>query len=1067
MSSHHGGSVRSIRPYKSSEQYLYAMKEDLAEWLKDLYNLDITVENFIEVLETGTLLCYHANNVTETAGGFSTEYPDLAKKLWLPKSGVTFNASAQPGTFLARDNVSNFIQWCRKEMVIKDVLMFETEDLVLRKNEKNFILCLLELARRASRFGMSAPVLIQMEEQIEEEIREELELPPVEIPLPKPPSQKKLFDFKNLDQMVQHLVSRCTCPVQFCMVKVSEGKYRVGESSTLIFVRILRNHVMVRVGGGWDTLEHYLDKHDPCRCTSLSHKQISKSGNQQKPIHPTHEIKARLTPRPDNPNKMQTTLIVSRSQSPLPPVDWRTYTSNSNRTYSLSSNSPESAERSATYRSHPAPTDLKRGSAFRGNDRAATPTRRQLFIEDGHPSQQSYPGHDRNNFSSSSTVSHFTGSEDDNSYSSDVFTENHSGRRDMGKSHVPGTKESIMRDLHQTHIHNAYVRAPTEPDNIQPEPRPKTPSRLRAPSPSKYTLYNQQSKISEYQSKKTLDSTARSCSPTKQLSTRCSSPSVQLGTRCSSPSFQLSTRSASPSKQLNARSSSPTKQLSMRSSSPTKQVNVRSSSPTKQLNIRSSSPTKQFSQPIKQELNSVKPMSPFNRPSTPSRAFHDDSEYRGRSRSIGNTLNNPHNQLTSTRSEQSKNVRIGRSTPTIQLNRNGTAVKDHSLGMKTQYKHASSLEASILSDNLGAGYTYRPLPIGPDQEQELYQSLEDEILSNIKVLEEDSDENRNPVNKNNNFTASIASDVAVHDFDMRRKSVSALSSVRNRLKTPDGEVEIPRSGVYTNTKWPTGGGNYDNVITELAKGPVKLNRVDVENWISKIHPKAGIGIDIKEKDLPLQPVESQEKSEIVPEMQKIHTKKLVSDESNSNKIQLPSQRLREQAKQKNVQATNDNQESTASNSHKEDTLEQSKLPQSAKPKRALKKPERVPSIYKLKLRPKIRPRKDNRPEKKPSKIPTPVSYRQGQSKTKTKTSGVQSRNESQSTAVSTEDLDTDEGTWSSELSLSLENSLNTLKKEYFDTNNVETGENNGQEVNGGKEEEGGGEDDDNEEDTWV
>lgn len=25
---------------------------------------------------------------------------------------------------------------------------------------------------------------------------------------------------------------------------------------------------MVRVGGGWDTLEHYLDKHDPCRCSS-------------------------------------------------------------------------------------------------------------------------------------------------------------------------------------------------------------------------------------------------------------------------------------------------------------------------------------------------------------------------------------------------------------------------------------------------------------------------------------------------------------------------------------------------------------------------------------------------------------------------------------------------------------------------------------------------------------------------------------------------------------------------------------------------------------------------------
>ena len=31
-------------------------------------------------------------------------------------------------------------------------------------------------------------------------------------------------------------------------------------------VQILRSHVMVRVGGGWDTLQNYLDKHDPCRC---------------------------------------------------------------------------------------------------------------------------------------------------------------------------------------------------------------------------------------------------------------------------------------------------------------------------------------------------------------------------------------------------------------------------------------------------------------------------------------------------------------------------------------------------------------------------------------------------------------------------------------------------------------------------------------------------------------------------------------------------------------------------------------------------------------------------------
>ena len=27
----------------------------------------------------------------------------------------------------------------------------------------------------------------------------------------------------------------------------------------------MRKHVMVRIGGGWDTFEHYITKHDPCR----------------------------------------------------------------------------------------------------------------------------------------------------------------------------------------------------------------------------------------------------------------------------------------------------------------------------------------------------------------------------------------------------------------------------------------------------------------------------------------------------------------------------------------------------------------------------------------------------------------------------------------------------------------------------------------------------------------------------------------------------------------------------------------------------------------------------------
>ena len=38
-----------------------------------------------------------------------------------------------------------------------------------------------------------------------------------------------------------------------------------GESQKLRLVRILRSTVMVRVGGGWVSLDEFLVKNDPCR----------------------------------------------------------------------------------------------------------------------------------------------------------------------------------------------------------------------------------------------------------------------------------------------------------------------------------------------------------------------------------------------------------------------------------------------------------------------------------------------------------------------------------------------------------------------------------------------------------------------------------------------------------------------------------------------------------------------------------------------------------------------------------------------------------------------------------
>ena len=160
-----GSAAKSVRPFRSSEAYVEAMKEDLAEWLNALYGLGLPSggDGFLTGLATGTTLCQHANAVTEAARAMAAARP---------ARGVAFQAhSVAPGSFMARDNVATFIGWCRAELGVPEVLMFETEDLVLRKNEKSVVLCLLEVARRGARLGLLAPRLVQFEQEIEQELR--------------------------------------------------------------------------------------------------------------------------------------------------------------------------------------------------------------------------------------------------------------------------------------------------------------------------------------------------------------------------------------------------------------------------------------------------------------------------------------------------------------------------------------------------------------------------------------------------------------------------------------------------------------------------------------------------------------------------------------------------------------------------------------------------------------------------------------------------------------------------------------------------------------------------------
>lgn len=239
--------ARPLNSFKSNDGYLYAMKEDLSEWLNNLYSdLSLNVDNFMNELGNGTVLCRHANTVTKMgrniASNFKTDNnnEDINKSIdanvsripkpnnifsrslsggvptsnnkchvsnscsyrnsfnksdtvksttpqsltlpkscsqidWLRTNLINYRKSALPGTFFARDNICQFIVWCRALNII-DCLLFETDDLVLKKNERSFILCLLEIARIGFKVGMSTPMIIQLEQEIDKAIENDAKL---------------------------------------------------------------------------------------------------------------------------------------------------------------------------------------------------------------------------------------------------------------------------------------------------------------------------------------------------------------------------------------------------------------------------------------------------------------------------------------------------------------------------------------------------------------------------------------------------------------------------------------------------------------------------------------------------------------------------------------------------------------------------------------------------------------------------------------------------------------------------------------------------------------------------
>ena len=147
------------------KEALEAIKGDICDWLSRTLNITITVDSFLDILDTGVAVCKLATLIQQAAKDIEMKGRPLKCKV--PLSPLSCNTKAKKGTFFARDNTSNFINWCRK-LGVEETVIFESNGLVLHQDEKRVILCLLDVARFADRVGISPPELVRMEKEIEE-----------------------------------------------------------------------------------------------------------------------------------------------------------------------------------------------------------------------------------------------------------------------------------------------------------------------------------------------------------------------------------------------------------------------------------------------------------------------------------------------------------------------------------------------------------------------------------------------------------------------------------------------------------------------------------------------------------------------------------------------------------------------------------------------------------------------------------------------------------------------------------------------------------------------------------
>lgn len=223
---------------------------------------------------------------------------------------------------------------------------------------------------------------------------------------------------------------------------------------------------------------------------------------------------------------------------------------------------------------------------------------------------------------------------------------------------------------------------------------------------------------------------------------------------------------------------------------------------------------------------------------------------------------------------------------------------------------------------------YTPSPLSRAQEAILYKSLEEEILSNLQQLSIDSDTNS-------------SSDKILGETSQRSREIShkIASSKKSSFENHNQTAHLHSSGR---------GASFDAVIAELSSTQRKMEKVSIEKWVTTL--PAGL------------------------------TGKVQDDHDGSShlKVSKPSMTRSWSSLGSSLDSkeTGELMKVSVDGQNVERKLTPKKQRSSSlKLRRSLKRPERVPSIYKLKLRPCVQPRRDHRSDRIPSKIPKPVFYK--------------------------------------------------------------------------------------------